>query len=101
MMPNTGKRVPQGLADDRLGLWEALLQQFGLQRLSQYVRQHWSGQRLVIAIPWVWLFLFFVVPFLCPASFRIAVILLFIIVLIILLIFLLVCVLLEDVSIKS
>ena len=64
MMPNTGKRVPQGLADDRLGLWEALLQQFGLQRLSQYVRQHWSGQRLVVAVPWLWLFLFFVIPFL-------------------------------------
>ena len=64
MAPTPGNRVPQGLANDRLGLLYALLQQFGLQRWSQYVRQHWSGQRLVIAIPWVWLFLFFVVPFL-------------------------------------
>ena len=26
--------------------------------------QHWAGQRLVIAVPYLWLLLFFVVPFL-------------------------------------
>jgi putrescine transport system permease protein len=64
MPPTSGHRAPQGLANDRLGLLYALLQQFGPQRWSRYVREHWSGQRLVIAIPWLWLFLFFVIPFL-------------------------------------
>jgi putrescine transport system permease protein len=27
------------------------------------VRKHWAGQRLVIAVPYLWLFLFFAVPF--------------------------------------
>ncbi len=64
MAPAPGNRASQGgLAADRLSLLQALLQQFGPQRWSRYVREHWSGQRLVIAVPWLWLFLFFVIPF--------------------------------------
>lgn len=54
----------QRLANDRLALLFALLQQYGPMRWSRYVREHWSGQRLVVAVPWLWLFLFFVIPFL-------------------------------------
>lgn len=48
----------------RLGLIFSLLYRFGPPRWSQYVRKNWAGQRLVIALPYVWLFLFFAVPFL-------------------------------------
>ncbi len=47
----------------RLGLIFSLFYRYGPPRWSQYVRQHWSGQRLVIGVPFLWLFLFFAVPF--------------------------------------
>ncbi len=47
----------------RLGLIFSLLYRYGPPRWSRYVRKHWSGRRLVTAIPFVWLFLFFAVPF--------------------------------------
>jgi putrescine transport system permease protein len=48
----------------RLGpLWTFLLR-YGPPRWSEYVVQNWSGQRLVIAIPYFWLIIFFLVPFL-------------------------------------
>jgi putrescine transport system permease protein len=47
----------------RLGLIFSLLYRFGPPRWSQYVRKHWAGQRLVIGVPYLWLFLFFAVPF--------------------------------------
>ncbi len=47
----------------RLGLIFSLLYRFGPPRWSQYVRKNWAGQRLVIAVPYLWLFLFFAVPF--------------------------------------
>ena len=37
---------------------------FGPPRWSEYVLQNWAGQRLVIALPYLWLLLFFLVPFL-------------------------------------
>jgi putrescine transport system permease protein len=44
-------------------LW-SLLARFGPPRWSEYVVKNWSGQRSVIALPYIWLLLFFLVPFL-------------------------------------
>ncbi len=43
-------------------LWEWFFL-FG-PRWSQYVRHNWSGKRLVVSAPYLWLILFFLVPFL-------------------------------------
>jgi putrescine transport system permease protein len=51
-------------APGRLGpLWNILLR-YGPPRWTEYVLRNWSGQRLVIAVPYLWLLLFFLVPFL-------------------------------------
>ncbi|MEO7386373.1 MAG: ABC transporter permease subunit [Gammaproteobacteria bacterium] len=47
----------------RLGLIFSILYRFGPPRWSQYIRTHWAGQRLVVAIPYLWLILFFAIPF--------------------------------------
>jgi putrescine transport system permease protein len=44
-------------------LWQ-LFFRFGPPRWSDYIRANWAGQRLVIAVPYLWLLLFFLVPFL-------------------------------------
>ena len=44
-------------------LWIFLLR-YGPPRWSEYVVQKWTGQRLVIAVPYLWLLIFFLVPFL-------------------------------------
>ena len=62
--PHAHAAGPGRLAEGRLGPLMALLYRYGPPRWSQYVRENWSGQRLVIAVPYVWLLLFFVVPFL-------------------------------------
>jgi putrescine transport system permease protein len=57
---NTSSRDSLG----RLGpLWTFLLR-YGPPRWSEYVVQNWYGQRLVIAIPYLWLIIFFLIPFL-------------------------------------
>ena len=57
-------RPSDGFGSGRVGpLWE-LFFRFGPPRWSQYIRSNWSGQRLVIAVPYLWLLLFFLVPFL-------------------------------------
>jgi putrescine transport system permease protein len=48
----------------RLGPLWTLLFRFMPPRWSEYVLRNWSGQRLVIAIPYLWLLIFFLVPFL-------------------------------------
>ncbi len=51
-------------APGRLGpLWTFLFR-YGPPRWTEYVLKNWSGQRLVIAVPYLWLLLFFLVPFL-------------------------------------
>ncbi len=51
-------------APGRLGpLWMFLFR-FGPPRWTEYVLNHWSGKRLVIAVPYLWLLVFFLVPFL-------------------------------------
>jgi putrescine transport system permease protein len=48
----------------RLGpLWTFFFR-YGPPRWSEYVLRNWSGQRLVIAIPYLWLLIFFLIPFL-------------------------------------
>jgi len=64
MVRISGSPARQGLPNSKFGILYALLRQYGPPRWSRYVRKHWSGKRLVIAVPWIWLFLFFVVPFL-------------------------------------
>ena len=44
-------------------LWTFLLK-YGPPRWSEYVVKHWTGQRLVIAVPYLWLLVFFLIPFL-------------------------------------
>ena len=56
----TGSRGSPG----RLGpLWTFLFR-YGPPRWTEYVLRNWSGQRLVIAMPYLWLLVFFLVPFL-------------------------------------
>lgn len=56
----TGTRAQPG----RLGpLWTFFFR-YGPPRWSEYVLRNWSGQRLVIAIPYLWLLVFFLIPFL-------------------------------------
>lgn len=48
----------------RLGpLWTFFFR-YGPPRWSEYVLRNWSGQRLVIAVPYLWLLVFFLIPFL-------------------------------------
>ncbi len=44
-------------------LWD-LFFRFGPPRWSRYIRTQWAGQRLVIAVPYLWLLVFFLLPFL-------------------------------------
>lgn len=59
-----GPQLPNHLTSGRLGPLFTLFYRFGPPRWSEYVLKHWSGQRLVIAAPYLWLLLFFLVPFL-------------------------------------
>jgi putrescine transport system permease protein len=61
-VPGTGRVGP---------LWD-LFFRFGPPRWSQYIRRNWAGQRLVIAVPYVWLLLFFLVPFLIVLKISVA-----------------------------
>jgi putrescine transport system permease protein len=52
------------VAEGRVGpLWTFFFR-FGPPRWSEYVLRNWSGQRLVIAVPYLWLTIFFLIPFL-------------------------------------
>jgi putrescine transport system permease protein len=43
-------------------MWQ-FIYRFGPPRWSDYVRQHWIGKPMVVAVPMLWLLLFFLVPF--------------------------------------
>lgn len=63
-MANRPSPPRSGWGSGRVGpLWD-LFFRFGPPRWSDYVRSNWSGQRLVISVPYLWLLLFFLVPFL-------------------------------------
>jgi putrescine transport system permease protein len=53
-----------GWSSGRVGPLWALFFRFGPPRWSDYIKSNWAGQRLVIAVPYLWLLLFFLVPFL-------------------------------------
>jgi putrescine transport system permease protein len=57
---NLGSRTASG----RLAPLWAIFFRFGPPRWSQYVLNNWGGQRLVIAVPYLWLLTFFLIPFL-------------------------------------
>jgi putrescine transport system permease protein len=52
------------VAEGRVGPLWTLFFRFGPPRWSEYVLRNWSGQRLVIAVPYLWLLVFFLIPFL-------------------------------------
>jgi putrescine transport system permease protein len=63
-MPGNLAPTRNGWGSGRVGpMWE-LFFRFGPPRWSHYVRRNWAGQRLVISLPYLWLLLFFLVPFL-------------------------------------
>jgi len=51
------------LLSGRLGPWWELFYRFGPPRWTTYMRHNWAGKRLVIALPYLWLLLFFLGPF--------------------------------------
>ena len=64
-MPSTSTRIGSSRdSQGRLGPVWTFLFRYGPPRWTEYVLRNWSGQRLVIAIPYLWLLLFFLVPFL-------------------------------------
>ena len=63
-MKPTGARALQASETGRLGPLWTLLFRFGPPRWTEYVLKNWSGQRLVIAVPYLWLLVFFLIPFL-------------------------------------
>ena len=63
-MRTAGARTGTRESPGRLGPIWTFLFRYGPPRWTEYVLNNWSGQRLVIAIPYAWLLLFFLVPFL-------------------------------------
>ena len=64
MRPTAARALAAREAPGRLGpLWTFLFR-YGPPRWTEYVLKNWSGQRLVIALPYLWLLVFFLVPFL-------------------------------------
>jgi putrescine transport system permease protein len=59
-----GRNVAARDSLGRLGPLWSIFFRFGPPRWSQYVVSHWGGQRLVIALPYLWLLVFFLIPFL-------------------------------------
>ena len=62
-MAATGKPRYPGPHGSQGLVWD-LFFRFGPPRWSRYIRSNWAGQRLVIGVPYLWLLLFFLVPFL-------------------------------------
>jgi len=67
MPPRSGRHArPEPPASRLASAWAPLWQffyRFGPPRWSDYLRRHWIGKPLVIALPMLWLVLFFLVPF--------------------------------------
>ena len=64
MKPVGARTVGSRAQPGRLGpLWTFFFR-YGPPRWSEYVLKNWSGQRLVIAVPYLWLLVFFLIPFL-------------------------------------
>ena len=54
----------QAWSSGRAGPLWSLFFRFGPPRWSQYVLRNWAGKRLVIGMPYLWLLVFFLIPFL-------------------------------------
>jgi putrescine transport system permease protein len=54
----------QSWSSGRAGPLWSLFFRFGPPRWSQYVLRNWAGKRLVIGMPYLWLLVFFLIPFL-------------------------------------
>jgi len=63
-MKPAGAMANSRVAEGRLGPLWTLLFRYGPPRWTEYVLKNWSGQRLVIAVPYLWLLIFFLIPFL-------------------------------------
>jgi putrescine transport system permease protein len=63
-MSRNGQALRTNWQSGKAGPIWSLFFRFGPPRWSQYVRRHWSGQRVVIGVPYFWLLLFFLIPFL-------------------------------------
>jgi putrescine transport system permease protein len=63
-VPVTSARLGSRDSQGRLGPVWTFLFRYGPPRWTEYVLRNWSGQRLVIAVPYLWLLLFFLIPFL-------------------------------------
>jgi putrescine transport system permease protein len=63
-MANGSRPLQSTLRSGRVGpLWE-LFFRFGPPRWSTYIIRNWAGKRAVISVPFLWLTIFFVIPFL-------------------------------------
>lgn len=60
----TAGKLTGGVTSARVSPLILLFRRYGPPRWSQYILKHWSGKRLVIAAPYLWLLLFFAIPFL-------------------------------------
>jgi len=63
-MITTARTAATRAAHGRLGPVWTFLFRYGPPRWTEYVLKNWSGQRLVTAVPYLWLLVFFLVPFL-------------------------------------
>ena len=63
-MKSASRNVATRDSMGRLGPLWSIFFRFGPPRWSQYVVTNWGGQRLVIALPYLWLLVFFLIPFL-------------------------------------
>ena len=64
MKPTAARVQGSRYAPGRLGPLWTILFRYGPPRWTEYILNNWSGQRLVIAVPYLWLLAFFLVPFL-------------------------------------
>jgi putrescine transport system permease protein len=64
MKPQAARNIGTRAAPGRLGPLWTIFFRYGPPRWSEYVLRNWSGQRLVIAVPYLWLLIFFLIPFL-------------------------------------
>jgi putrescine transport system permease protein len=62
--PTGARTLGTNAQHGRLGpLWTFFFR-YGPPRWSEYVLQNWMGKKMVIAIPYLWLLVFFLIPFL-------------------------------------
>ena len=63
-MKPASRNLPSSDSYGRVSPLWLFLMRYGPPRWSEYVVKNWTGQRLVIAVPYLWLLIFFLIPFL-------------------------------------